>query len=342
MNDLMHQLLLGHLLGALDDDEHERVDALLEHDERCCEELLQWRRRLAPLEAIRPEIEPPPDLAARTCHYLAVCVPALVESQDWYRRFAMSSHPAPPSRATRFGWLDAAVVILLLVIAVSMILPAIDSSRFQTRLASCQDGLRQFGLALSQYCDQQQNALGRMAAGGRLTHAGVFAAGLIQDGFSTDTQRPLCPDAWLAAQGVLCKISQREIPRGVAKQATRPGTAALENNPPLVQISPCRYVAWHNDPHNDWPGAWRDGMTDGRRIPPAPADVPLLADAPSADPPGQIFAGHRGQGRNVLFEDGRVDFLPSMPTRDTSIWLLPSARSTTGSISVPVVYVNGR
>lgn len=207
MTDSMHQQLLGHLLGALDNDEHDRVDALLEHDEECCQHCLQWRRRLAPLETMRPDIEPPPGLAARTCRYIAAYMLTLDESQG--RKPGLSSHPVSPCcQGVQFRWLDVAAVGLLLAVAVSMILPAIDNSQFQARLASCQDGLRQFGLALGLYADQQKHPLGRMASDGRLTRAGVFAAGRLQEGGFSDNLRPLCPDAWLAAQGVLCAISQ--------------------------------------------------------------------------------------------------------------------------------------
>ena len=113
----------------------------------------------------------------------------------------MRPFPAPPSRINRVGWLDMAVVALLLMTAGALIFPAIDSSRFQARLAVCQDSLRQFGLALDQYGDRQQTALGRLADDGRLTRAGVVAAGLLPDGYLSDSRRAACPDAWLAAQG---------------------------------------------------------------------------------------------------------------------------------------------
>ena len=67
MTDSIHQQLLGHLLGALDDEEQVWVDQRLEHDESYQRELILWRRRLSPLEAIRPDFDPPPDLAGRTC-----------------------------------------------------------------------------------------------------------------------------------------------------------------------------------------------------------------------------------------------------------------------------------
>ena len=72
MSEISDQQLLGYLLGALDDEEQEWLDARLERDPRCREALTRWRQRLAPLSALRPEFEPPPGLARRTCRLVAV------------------------------------------------------------------------------------------------------------------------------------------------------------------------------------------------------------------------------------------------------------------------------
>jgi prepilin-type processing-associated H-X9-DG protein len=201
------------------------------------------------------------------------------------------------------------VVALLLVTTGALILPAIDGSRFQARLDSCQDGLRQFGLALTQYGQHQGGALMRLASNGRLTPAGVFAAGLLRDRHLTDSRRIVCPDAWLAAQG-------EKMGTG-----TSPGGTQADN----------------------WPGTWRDGTTAGWRSPPSPAGVPLLADAPSADLPGQSFSSHGGRGRNVLFEDGHLSFVPTVARRDAADWFRPSGEgSAAAGISAPIVFVGGR
>ena len=66
----------------------------------------------------------------------------------------------------------------------------------------------------------------------------------------------------------------------------------------------------------------------------------LLADAPSADLPGQAFDYHDGQGRNMYFEDGHVDFLPCSTPRDTTETFLTGDDSpTTPRVSVPVRFV---
>ena len=70
-SDPLHQQLLGHLLGALDDDEQEWVESRLERDEEYRRQWMEWRRRLAPLLAMRPDCEPPPGLAEQTCRFVA-------------------------------------------------------------------------------------------------------------------------------------------------------------------------------------------------------------------------------------------------------------------------------
>ncbi len=93
----------------------------------------------------------------------------------------MSPEPPFPTRAAALAWRDVAAVAVLMVTFVALLLPAIYSSRFQARLAACQNNLRQFGLALAEYSHDHGDAVSRLAAGGRLTGAGVFAAGVIDD-----------------------------------------------------------------------------------------------------------------------------------------------------------------
>lgn len=262
--DVVSQQLLGHLLGALDDDEQQWVEARLERDVEYCRQWAQWRRRLAPLEAIRPDFEPPPGLVARTCRYVADYKSAMAASSP--SRRALSPVPAPPGWIAQAGWADVSVAVLLFVAAAVLLLPAIQNSRFHARLAACQDNMQQFGAALTQYGNQHGSPLTQLAGNGRLNAAGLFAARLVNDGFLADSHRTICPDAWLAVQGGL---------RSVA--ADKPGSDVV--------------------------GA-------------LPAKLALLSDMPDADVPGQILDSHGGQGRNLLFEDGHVDFLPCSASRE--------------------------
>ena len=265
MTDPMHQQILGHLLGALDDDEQQSVDSCLEHDPRWSRELAEWRRRLAPLEPLRPDFEPPPGLAERTCRYVAACMP--VPAKSPWRRWRMSPRPMPPHRVARLRGLDVAVVVTMLMTFGAMVPPAIHSSRHGVRVAACKDDLRQFGLALTDHSRRQDQALSQWANHGQLTAHGVFAAELLEDAYLTSTHRTVCPDAWLSVQGLL--------------RASFRGTSLKLETPEMLTAEPQVGMA------GDWSGTWHDGATDGWR-PPPPASTPLLlADAPSADLPGR-------------------------------------------------------
>jgi hypothetical protein len=321
MTDSMHQQLLGHLLGALDDAEQERVDARLECDQQWCAGLTQWRQRLAPLEAIRPDIEPPAGLAARTCRFVAACMPTPADVLSQRPPLKMSPDLTPPSRTARFSWSDLAVVALLLVTAAATLLPAIYNSRFQTQVAACQNGLQQFGASLAQYGYHHGDTLPRLANNGRLTPAGVIAAGRFKDGYLTDRRQAVYPDVWLATQGIV----PAALPAG--------GRIVNVNQSPEASFREVNY----------WPGTWRDGTVDARRLPPSPADMPLLADAPSADMPGQMLASHGGRGRNVWFEDGHGNFQASPAPRDVvETALSGSTPPSPAGIFAPIVFVNGR
>ena len=67
MSDPARDQLLGYLLGALDDAEQELVAERLENVGELRRDLAVLSRALAPLDAVRRDYSPPPDLAARTC-----------------------------------------------------------------------------------------------------------------------------------------------------------------------------------------------------------------------------------------------------------------------------------
>jgi hypothetical protein len=339
MTEPIQQQLLGHLLGALDDDEYARVDARLEYDEEYCRELARWRQRLGRLEAMRPDFEPPPGLAERTCRYVAECISLIDSSPDWGPWRRMRPLPTPPGQINYLGWLDMAVLALLLMTVGSLIFPAIDNSRFQARLATCQDSLRQFGLALDQYGARHQTALGRLADNGRLTAAGLAAAGSLPEGYLGDSRRAARPNAWLAIQDAWRGHASNETQLAILQ---RPATAVAGIGVRLAPEPPSGGVQTVDDPYDNWPGTWRDGTTNRRRPLPSPAEVPLLADAPSADLPGQGYLGHDGRGRNVLFEDGHIGFLPNAVPPDSAEGLLSHDEdSVMAGVSVPVVLVSG-
>lgn len=330
MTDPMHQQLLGHLLGALDDDEQEWVEARLQHDEEYRRHWVALRRRMAPLLALRPDTEPPPDLAQQTCRLVASFATFAPKPQSKSHR-KMSPDCTLSDRPTHFGWLDLAAAAMILVVIGILVPPAIQNSRFQSRLASCQNRLRQVGLGLTQYGYHHGNQVSVLADNERLTDAGRFVADLIDSGVTSDDGRDLCPDAWLAAQGAL--PSSRRV-GSHATDLRSPTTAG----PKAVPLSPSAWVQTTQVSNRAWSGISRNGTNNDVADPP-PAAVALLADAPSADMPGQIADVHDGQGRNMFFEDGHVDFLHCSDQRDAADRLL-SRDDSSAHVSAPIRFVD--
>jgi hypothetical protein len=301
--DPKHQQLLGHLLGSLDDDEQEWVDSRLEHDAEYRREYAALRRRLAPLLAARPDFEPPEGLAERTCRLVA-SLAAIPRKRDALLRRRMSPESAYPGRAARFSWLDAAVLIVVTTIAGILLPPALHNSRSQARVALCQDGLRQLGLAMSQYGYHHGDDLTQYADNERLTTAGQFVADILGARLAPDDGRQICPDAWLAVQGGL------HWSPTLGSWLAGAGSAD-DGREPDVSLALVSWSGLLNATGINWCAAGRESDPTNDEAEPTTAAVPLLADAPFGDTPSQIALDcHDGQGRNRFFGDGHVDFYP--------------------------------
>jgi len=292
--------VLGHLLGALDDDEQQQVDTRLEQDPECCQELMRWRRQLAALEMLRPDYEPSPGLADRTCRFVVGHKATIASS-----RCAMSPIPSPPNWMGRTRWLDVSVVAILFIAASIVLLPAIYNSRFRARLATSQEDLRQFSSALTQYSQDHSNSLLRMAGNRQINPSGVIASHLVKAGFTTDSPRIICPDAWLAVQDMLEAAAFKEPlvhhEERVVKNVSYIVGPTLFGSSSMLNI-----------------GAENDAEVSPA---PLPATLALLGGAPIA---ASESAGDSPnvRGRNMLFEDGHVSFFPCSLRQGTSDILL--------------------
>jgi hypothetical protein len=220
-----------------------------------------------------------------------------------------------------------------MVVAVFGILvpPAIHASRFHSRVASCQDGLRQLGLALSLYGYHHGSDLSDLADNERLTTAGQFVADLLDNRLAPDDGRTICPEAWLIVPGML------RWPSHLACWRDGIDGGMAEASEPAESLPTGTWAHIARLSNLDWSGVERNGTIDGSTDSP-PAAVALLADAPSADVPDQALDYHDGQGRNRFFEDGHVDFHPCSTPRDlVSETMLPRDDSpATPAVTVPV------
>jgi hypothetical protein len=289
MTDPVREQVLGYLLGALDDAEMEQVQELLQTDETYRHEWAALRRKLDQLDAAQPDYTPPRGLAERTCQFvLARTKPSPRRSS---RGQSISPQAAPPNWAHRIGWLDMTVALSVFIVAGLLTLPAIQSSRFNSRLATCSDNLRELGTSLCAYSRSHNDCFPRVPTEGKLAAAGIYAPTLLQGGYLTQPKRLVCPDSPLADKGIF------RVPTLDQIQAASDDEAAKLRQQMGGSYGYC--IGYLDN------GTFR--ATKNLQRP----GFALMADAPREDRPDHQSDDHGGRGQNVLFEDGHVGFLTS-------------------------------
>lgn len=300
------QRLLGYLLAATDEAEREAIEADLQRDPLLRERLARLRARLGPLRDAWTEYDPPDGLARRTCAYVAACAahsetdvqPAAAPVV--YGEPFRAALPAGDSAAATWGWPDFSVAAGVLVAALVLIFPAIESSRFTAQVVTCQDHLRQLGQALIGYSRHHQGYFPQLPERGRLAAAGLYAPILLRDGYLDDKRWILCPGSSLAGDPQFRIPSLEELQSAAGSELARLRA---------MMGGSFGYSLGYTDR-----GAYRNTRNLGRAM------FALMADAPSQALPGYQSLNHGGRGQNVLFEDGHVRFLvtprPSLPGDD--------------------------
>ena len=339
MADSAPEQLLGYLLGALEDSEQKLVEDQLQGDSRLRRELALLEKGLKPLEAARGEFSPPPGLATKTCRFVAARAerPTAANSPrrpaTTPRMQPMSAAAAGPSGTSRWNWWDMAVALGILVAASLLVLPAIQNSRFTARLTTCQDNLRQIGLALSQYSRMHAGYFPYVPPRGKLKYAGIYAPTLSGAGLLQDANWVICPASLLAGDRKFHMPSLEELRAAV----TRDELNSLRR---LMGGSYGYCMGFVEE------GTYHCTRNLGRTF------FALMSDAPGPDLPGHQSLNHGGRGQNVLFEDGRVIFLTTPKPGDHNDHFFLNDRGEVGagdhrndsvigsSLSTPIIYVN--
>jgi hypothetical protein len=286
--------LLGRLLGALDDDEQESVASRLSEDPKLREQLFALETRLRRLESHRTEFDPPPGLAQRTCALVAAHEKP---SPGPPKRPAMSPEVSPPAWISRVRWLDVAMALGVFFAAAMLAIPAVQNSRFRSQITACQDNLRVLGESLTQYSERYAGYFPVVPTEGNAASPSIYAPTLAECELLSDASRVFCP----------------------AAPTTRP--AEEIELPTLKQVHLARgdeLLRLRQMMGGDY--GYSYGYMDGnvyratrnlRRF-----HFAIMSDVPSGLPERQSL-NHGGRGQNVLFEDGRVMFVPR-PRIDTS------------------------
>ncbi len=206
-------------------------------------------------------------------------------------------------------WLDWAGSAVAAAIILGLLLPSLAQGRFESRKIACQDRLREFGTAITQFVNRnQQERLPAVCESGPEAFAGVYAVRLNEAGLLDDPSIRWCPSLDPPGNDEVTLANLNKI---VSIEDLH--QASVDR---LRQIQ--QFVGGHY--------AYTLGVIDHDQFSPpryeSRSSFAVMSDAPFAgianpyDLARRI--GHSGTGINVLFEDGRVKFitvsaLESMP-----------------------------
>ena len=93
----------------------------------------------------------------------------------------ISITPAKPQRTTGFTLVELLVVIAIIGILIAMLLPAIQAAREAARRSSCQNNLRQIGLAMQNHDDSIRQLPWAVQANNKLGSAFVQTLPYIEE-----------------------------------------------------------------------------------------------------------------------------------------------------------------
>ncbi len=216
-----------------------------------------------------------------------------------YRRGDARMHPVGsgerPSRIGRGAVWDLAVTAGVVAAAAILFFPAIANSRFQARVAACQNNLQTLARSLEKYSENHNGQFVSLPLDGNLSFAGVYAPTLRDEGYVTGDQVFRCAgdlasrtDDLLVNQPIPT-VSELERATGAElRRLQRLAGGSFGYN--LGYLVNGRYSAVRNR-HR--------------------ATFAVLADAPGPQYAGRVSLHHEGRGQNVAFEDGHVQFVPT-------------------------------
>ena len=299
----MRDLLVRYLLGELNADDEQQLEAELRNSP-------ELRRELAYLRACLPRGDgderagatlasgdAPSGLAERTLGRICGDTPCDDPSPS---AEAVAAAYEPPANTPSWSLADLTVAGGVFLAISMLFLPALRQSRDAARRTGCADNLRQLGTMLVSYSDQHGRFFPMVT---RNENAGIFAVYLLEDEYAgaDELSRLLVCRSSPLAEDISAKRVFIRVPTmcelAAASKAERCMWRQLMGGSYAYQlgfVEGDRHCAIRNE------GSCRKAV---------------LADGPSEQLNNLRSANHGGCGQNVLYQDGSVRYqkTPTQP-----------------------------
>lgn len=301
MNELNRTDLLGYLIGALEDDECERIRDQLRNSPDLNQDAERLTSHLALLASDGADHDPPLGLATRTCQSVF-----RQSERGVLGTVQLKEQRSELPLRRRFSLADLIAAAVIIVGAVVMILPAILSARSNAQLVACQNNLRQIGGALALYSELHSGSFPWIPPTGNRSAAGTALATLVHSGL-LESESLICAGRSVS-QPQLSKWKGMPAPKEFELAETMDDERRHEF---FRAISPSfgnylgvlhgsTYVGQHNQQRSTFA---------------------IASDTPSRTLQDLMSVNHGGKIQNVLWEDGHVQTMAGCRIDQDQIFL---------------------
>ena len=286
----MNEDIIGYVMGALDAQEHQRIEDLMRSNTDLQSQVDLIRRSLQPLESYR-HCEPPSDLHNQTLAYVFDQVDAhKIGSTTPIAQPAFTSKQLVTGSRRSWRPMDIFVTGIVAASLLMLLSPALFNSRFAAELRQCQSNLQNLYAGFSQYSITHEGEFPTVPNNSAFATSGAYAPILLEQGYVTDEGNFFCPAAiesiaW-RKEGIPTKhtVANANLEDLAALQQRMGGTYGYS----VGYQAEGRIQAIHNQQRPNFA---------------------LIADRPSGQSIHRYSMNHGVLGQIILFENGHVAFV---------------------------------